>query len=140
MTRAEWQRIAEERVKDALALITASQWSGAFYLAGYAVECGLKSCVLRRLSAAPELIFLDKRFSKKCWTHDLEDLVKLADLHLDRDAAVAANVALGMNWQTVKVWNEQDRYRMKTELEARELVIAVTDNTNGVLPWIKGHW
>jgi HEPN domain-containing protein len=140
MTRADWQRIAEERAKDAQALITVSQWSGAFYLAGYAVECGLKSCVLRRLSAAPELIFLDKRFSEKCWTHDLEDLLALADLVSARDIAVAANSALDTNWQTVKEWNEQDRYRIKTETEARNLVLAVSDIANGVLTWIKGHW
>jgi hypothetical protein len=140
MTRAEWQQIAEERAKDAQALIAASRWSGAYYLAGYAVECGLKSCVLRRLSAAPELIFLEKRFSEKCWTHNLEDLVELADLKSARASAVAANADLGINWQTVKEWSEQDRYRMKTEAQARALVVAVTDNTNGVLPWIKGLW
>lgn len=140
MTRADWQQIAEERVKDAHALIIASQWSGAYYLAGYAVECGLKSCVLRRLAAAPELIFLEKRYSEKCWTHNLEDLIELADLKSARASAVAANAALDTNWQTVKDWSEQDRYRMKTEVQARELVVAVTDNANGVLPWIKGRW
>jgi hypothetical protein len=140
MTRTEWQQIAEERAKDAQALIIASQWSGAYYLAGYAVKCGLKSCVLRRLSAAPELIFLDKRFCEKCWTHDLENLVALADLGTVRAAAIAANAALDINWQFVINWSEQDRYRIKTEIEARNLVSAVTDSTNGVLPWIKGHW
>jgi hypothetical protein len=140
MTRADWQQIAEERAKDAQALIAASQWSGAFYLAGYAVECGLKSCVLRRLSAMPELIFLEKRFSEKCWTDNLEDLVELADLVSARAGAVAVNATLGTNWQTVGEWSEQDRYRMKTETQARELVIAVTDNASGVLSWIKGHW
>jgi HEPN domain-containing protein len=140
MTRADWQRIAEERAKDAQGLITVSQWSGAFYLAGYAVECGLKSCVLRRLSAAPELIFVDRRFSEKCWTHNLEELIALADLESARVGAVAANPALDANWQTVRVWSEKDRYRLKTETEARKLVLAVTDIANGVLTWIKGHW
>lgn len=140
MTRADWQRIAEERAKDAQALLTVSQWSGAYYLAGYAVECGLKSCVLCRLSAAPELIFLDKRFSEKCWTHDLEDLTELADLVSILSSAVAASPALDTNWRTVALWSELDRYRIKTEIEARKMVVAVTDSTNGVLTWIKGHW
>jgi len=140
MTRADWQRIAEERAKDAQALITASQWSGAFHLAGNAVECGVKSCVLRRLSAAPELIFLDKRFSEKCWTHDLEDLIELADLVSILSSAAAASPALDANWRTVAWWSELDRYRIKTEIEARKMVVAVTDSTNGVLTWIKGHW
>src|SRR5882762_1219857 len=108
MTRADWQQMADERAKDALALVTASQWAGAYYLGGYAVECALKSCVLRRLSKAPELIFLEKRFSEKCWTHDLEELIRLADLVLLRDSAIAANGMLRANWQTVSGWSEQD--------------------------------
>jgi hypothetical protein len=131
MTRTDWQRIAEERVRDALALIAVSQWSGAFYLGGYAVECGLKSCVLRRLSAMPELIFVEKRFSEKCWTHDLEDLVEYADLVAILTADSAANADLRSNWLIVKNWNERDRYRIKTETEARDLVAAVTENANG---------
>jgi len=77
MNRAHWQLLAEERARDAQALIAASHWSGAYYLAGYAVECGFKSCVLRRLATAPELIFSEKQFSVKCWTHDLADLLDL---------------------------------------------------------------
>jgi HEPN domain-containing protein len=140
MNRAEWQRIADERSRDAQVLITAGQWSGAYYLAGYAVECGLKSCVLRRVAGTPELIFLDRRYSEKCWTHDLDDLIDLADLAADRALAVAADVALRTNWQTVKDWTELDRYRIKTELQARALVAAVTDLPTGVLPWIKVRW
>jgi hypothetical protein len=140
MTRADWQRLAEERARDAQALLAVSQWSGAYYLGGYAVECGLKSCVLVRVLRAPESIFLDKRFSEKCWTHDLEELVKLADLVAVRDADVAANLMLDASWKHVSDWSEQDRYRIKTEVEARELVAAVTDHVNGVLPWIKARW
>lgn len=44
MTRTELQRLAIERLADARALLTTKRWSGAFYLAGYAVECGLKAC------------------------------------------------------------------------------------------------
>jgi hypothetical protein len=140
MTRADWQQLAEERAKDAQALLAVSQWSGAYYLGGYTVECGLKSCVVVRVVAAPELIFLDKRFSEKCWTHDLEDLVKLTDLGAVRGVAVAANATLNLNWQFVFAWSEQDRYRMKTEVQARELVAAVTDPVNGVLSCIKARW
>ncbi len=31
-------------MRDAEVLLDAGQWSGAYYLAGYAVECGLKAC------------------------------------------------------------------------------------------------
>ena len=46
MTRPEWQRMAGERVRDASALLKVRRWSAAYYLAGYAVECGLKACIV----------------------------------------------------------------------------------------------
>ena len=46
MNRAELQRLSLERIEDARALLAAKQWSGAYYLAGYSLECALKSCVL----------------------------------------------------------------------------------------------
>jgi hypothetical protein len=42
MTRADWQQIAEERLLATQALLAAHNWPSAYYLAGYAVECGLK--------------------------------------------------------------------------------------------------
>jgi hypothetical protein len=38
--------MAGERVRDAAALLKARRWSAAYYLAGYAAECGLKACVV----------------------------------------------------------------------------------------------
>jgi hypothetical protein len=40
----------------------------------------------------------------------------------------------------VKDWNEIARYQQKTEAEARRLYRAVTDVTEGVLPWVKSRW
>jgi hypothetical protein len=45
VNRAELRKLAEDRVLDAEAPLKESRWSGAYYLAGYAVECGLKACV-----------------------------------------------------------------------------------------------
>jgi len=38
--------MAEERLRDAKALLDGQRWEFAYYSAGYAVECALKSCVL----------------------------------------------------------------------------------------------
>jgi hypothetical protein len=46
MDRTGWQRLAEEWIEDARALLAAHRWGCAYYAAGYAVECGLNSCVL----------------------------------------------------------------------------------------------
>ena len=86
MNRLQWQELAEMRLADARALLKAHRWSAAYYLAGYAVECGLKACILARMSTAAEVIFDDKKFSEKCWTHALIDLVKLAGLEAARVA------------------------------------------------------
>ena len=57
MTRADWQQIAEERLLAVQALMAAHNWASAYYMAGYAVESGLKSCILVRVSAFPEVLF-----------------------------------------------------------------------------------
>jgi len=45
VNKVEWRALAEARVLDAEALLAASRWPAAYYLIGYAVECGLKACV-----------------------------------------------------------------------------------------------
>ena len=40
---------AAERLREAKALLSVRCWSGAYYLAGYAVECGLKACIIKYL-------------------------------------------------------------------------------------------
>lgn len=86
------------------------------------------------------MIFQDRRFLDKCWTHDLETLVKAADLEVSRGLDMTTNPVLYANWAIVKDWSEVARYQQSTELEARELYEAVTEAANGVLPWIRIHW
>jgi HEPN domain-containing protein len=140
--RPYWQQLAEDRLEDARILLDAGRWSAAYYLCGYAVECALKACILAFLEQTPEVIFQDKRFSEKCWTHDIEALVAAARLTAVRDAEAdaAVNPALGQSWLAVKDWSEQDRYQQKTEPAARKLYEAVADQTNGVLQWVRNHW
>ena len=120
MNRAHLRQLAEDRIVEARALLDAGHWSGAYYLVGYAVECGLKSCVLAHIENTGA-IFQDKKFSEKCWTHDIDELVKLAGLESTRGLGVSANPSLGLNWLIVKDWNEAARYARWTETEAREL-------------------
>lgn len=140
MNRFDFQQLAADRISDGEALLAAHRWAGAYYLAGYAVECGLKSCVLARVSQATEIIFEDRKFSEKCWTHNLLDLVKLAGLEAARASDMAANAALANHWAVVKDWSEQSRYKPSDEAQARLLFHAITDSENGVLPWIRARW
>ena len=140
VTRAEWRRIADERVLDAQALLDRQRWGAAYYLAGYAVECGLKACVVAFVEQNADVIFREKEYSKQCWTHDIEKLVALAGLKSQRDADIAVNAVLDDNWLIVRDWTEVARYETATQPKAENLYQAVTDTANGVLPWIRNHW
>jgi len=139
LNRAELQQLSTQRIEDARALLAAKQWSGAYYLAGYSLECALKSCVLAYIERTG-IIFEDKKYAEKCWTHDVEELVRQAGLTVERDKAAGNNLNLGQNWSIAKDWSESSRYRMSTQLQAEKLLSALTDNTDGVLPWVKNFW
>jgi HEPN domain-containing protein len=140
MDRDHWQRLATERLADAKVLLAARRWSAAYDLAGYAVECGLKSCILVRVAREGEIIFLDKRFSERCWTHDLKVLLELAGLEADFAAAATGDITLRNYWERVKDWKELSRYIRTAKDKAEELFEAVADKKHGVLQWIKSRW
>jgi HEPN domain-containing protein len=97
MNRQTLQRLCEERIEDAALLLTGVRWPAAYYLAGYSLECALKSCVLAYIEKTG-IIFEDKKFAEKCWTHDIEELVKQAGLIAERGMAVQQNPNLDQNW------------------------------------------
>jgi hypothetical protein len=92
VNRAELQWLAKERIHEAKVLLDTQHWSGAYDLAGYAVECGaLKACIAKRMQAEE---FPDKSFADKCWTHILPQLLSLTELKTDFDAAVQVDTHL----------------------------------------------
>jgi HEPN domain-containing protein len=142
VSRPELQAFAEDRIRDAEALLNAGRWQGAYYLSGYAVECGLKSCILAYIETTGA-IFKDREYLQrlgKCWTHDLDQLLQLAGLKTQRDTDAAANANLFANWGTVDLWKESSRYQAKTQAQAQDIYDAITDNVDGVLQWIRLHW
>lgn len=142
MDRKTLQRIAKARLKDAKALLGRKRWSGAYYLCGYAIECALKSYLLRYLGESAA-IFGELGYLKKlaeCWTHDLVKLVNLAGLDVEFGKAQAANPALENFWKATKDWKETSRYEEKTEVQARALYEAVSHNPDGVFRWIQSRW
>lgn len=136
VNRADLQRLAKERISDAKVL-AAHRWSAAYYLAGYAVECALKACIAKLMK--PEE-FPDRTFAEKCWTHSLPQLLKLAGLEPDFDAAMLADPDLRRNWVILQDWNESSRYARKTKADAKNLYRAITDNKHGVLSWVKQRY
>ena len=139
MDRATLRSLADDRIEDARILIENDRWSAAYYLVGYAVETALKACILKFV-ADTGVIFTDKKFAQKCWTHRIEDLVRQANLEPRRGQDISANPTLDANWGVVKQWTETNRYEEKSAVEAKSLYDAVTDHTDGVMQWIRQHW
>ncbi len=142
MNRAEYQQLAEERLLAAKTLLDAGYGPTAYYIAGYAVELGLKACVLMHLAASPEVIFDPPRnkFAESCWTHRIKDLLGLAGLEPQLAAEVGVNGALHVNWQTVFAWTEGSRYQWCSDVEAWDLYNAIHDPKNGVMQWLRQRW
>jgi HEPN domain-containing protein len=137
VNRAELQWLAKERIREAKLLLDAQHWSGAYYLAGYAVECALKACIAKRMQAEE---FPDKSFADRCWTHNLPQLLTLTELKADFDAVVQADTDLQDNWDIVKGWSEASRYAHKKKADAQDLYDAITDRKHGVFSWLKLRW
>jgi hypothetical protein len=139
VNRADLQGLADVRIDEARVLLglTPSRPDGAYYLAGYAVECALKAAIakLNNQHDWPE-----KKFVTDSHTHDLVALMRLAGLESALQAEMAANGPLGQNWLVVKDWSERSRYERHTQVKAQKMIDAVTDNANGVLTWIKARW
>lgn len=138
MNRVELQQLAADRLADAKALLAAKRWPGAYYLAGYAVECALKACFIRRLMATDE--FPEKKFSEQCWTHNLAQRFAVAGLKDEFQAALTVDPDLLANWELVKDWSEASRYDRKTKAKAEQLYDAISEKKHGVLTWIKTRW
>jgi hypothetical protein len=139
VNKEELRQLAQERILDAKALLAARRWGGAYHLAGYAVECALKACILG-LVERTGIIFEDRKYAERCWTHDLEELVQLAELREPLAVDLGTNAALQENWDIVKVWDEASRYRKTSHHEAKRLYQAITDKVNGIMPWITSRW
>ena len=144
MNRDELRHMAEERIKDAKALIKGKRWEFAYYAAGYAVECALKSCLLSRMVLTGWVFDEDVKKVDDCRTHEFLKLIQIAGPKDELNNALKASAAAGgefvANWNIVNEWKVTSRYEAKPEVEARKLLAAITDKPHGVLEWIRNYW
>jgi HEPN domain-containing protein len=129
--------LAEMRLAEARLLVAQGYFSGGYYLAGDAVELGLKA-ILARKFVADEIP--DRDLVIKIYTHDLKSLVTQAGLDPDLKDRMAVDDRFSANWEIVRSWNERARYVINTDENARALLEAVSHQTSGVFPWIQAHW
>jgi HEPN domain-containing protein len=139
MNRADFQKLAELRIREAKVLLDGKRYEGAYYLAGYEVECALKACIARktkRYDFPPN----DKTV-REFYTHDLEKLAKGADLGGALKIKEDSDVQFSLNWAVIKGWKEQARYEPQIDdKRAHDLYSAITDKKHGVLIWLKKYW
>ncbi len=143
MNRDDFQQLAELRLREARALLNAELPDGAYYLAGYAVECALKACIARRTQQHD---FPDKKLVDKSHTHDVERLLDAAGLSDLLKNDLARNEEPELDWETVREWSEQSRYDLFKgdptggSVTAQMLIDAVESENGGVLRWIRQSW
>ena len=137
MDRRGLQELSKVRLKEARALLKAGMADGAYYLAGYAVECALKACIAKETKRYE---FPEKERVFSSYSHKLQDLVKVAGLEQALAAVVRTSTEFRTNWQVAKSWSEQTRYQRHRPEKAEELLAAVGDRTHGVISWIKQYW
>lgn len=137
MNRSDLRTIAEVRIREARVLQNGRCYDGAYYLAGYAVECALKACIARKTKRYD---FPEKKIVNDSYTHDLSQLVKVSGLQGELESEMRGDAAFEINWAIVKDWNEGSRYARHNARTATSLIDAVTDRRHGVLRWLRRHW
>jgi HEPN domain-containing protein len=138
MNRGDFQNLSRKRLQEARILFRNQQFEGAYYLAGYTIECALKACIARKIKRYD---FPDKSLANKCYTHKLMELIVLAGLESELSTKLQTNRNFEINWGIVKDWSEEKRYSVIiTESEARDMLNAINSKTNGIMHWLRSKW
>ena len=137
MNRKDFQNLARIRLQEAKLLLKNGHFEGAYYLCGYAVECGLKACMAKKTKRHE---FPDKNTVNASYTHVLTQLIHIAGLSRSLDKDMERNKTFENNWAIVKDWTEKSRYEEPTEKRAKDLYSAVTNKKNGVMQWVEKYW
>jgi HEPN domain-containing protein len=124
-------------MKEARALLKLGLYDGAYYLAGYAVECALKACIAKRTQRYQ---FPDKKIVDKSYTHDLTQLLQTTGLQSEHSREMETDDRFALNWAVVKQWSEARRYELGIGWKAQVLYDAIADRKHGVLRWLRRHW
>lgn len=137
--RATLQRLAELRLSEAQLLAQQGYPSGAYYLAGYAIECALKAHIAAQFKEGQ---IPDRAFVNDIYTHDLKKLVRLAGLESEVNSAKRADVGFDQRWTVVENWTEQARYEIWTGEAASAIIDAVagTKHAEGIFQWLTSRW
>jgi hypothetical protein len=135
--RSDLRANAQAKIDDAIILLMNNRFSNAYYLAGYAVEIGLKACIAAQISAET---IPDKAFIKGIMNHQYRVLVGLAGLAGSLKDEEDKDQLFATNWALASQWEPDARYEAIDPMSAQLLVDAIATPNSGVLQWIKTHW
>lgn len=124
-------QIANQKIKEAELLQTNGHFAGAYFLAGFAIECLLKAVISKSFQANT---IPDKRLVNDIYSHGLDKLLQLASIKLERK-----NTVLSANWAEVSKWDSLARYQMVTQIDCNNLMQAILDKPDGVWQWLVSH-
>lgn len=128
---------SRQRLADAKALLNASRWRGAMYMAGYAVECLLKTRLMhiydcKNLRELEDLLRQRSILpaNRTVFTHQLEDLLRLTPGY----NRLKGNTGVWHSFHEVNRWTPHWRYTSK-QATRHEAIEFMTDIEN-VMHWI----
>ncbi len=136
LNRQDLQQLAETRISEVRVLLDNGEYSGAYYLSGYIIECALKACIARQTQQHD---FPDKKTVLDSYSHDLIKLVKVANLENDLKRH-QENPNFEARWLTVRRWTEESRYERHSRQKALDIYESITNPNYGVLQWLQQHW
>lgn len=131
--RATFQRLAEDRLAEARVLAGAGHHSGAYYLAGYAIECALKARIAGRFKADE---IPDRKLVEAAYTHNLAELLRLSGLADELASAMQVDPALRRRWSVLLRWSEQARYEAWPQAVASDMLDAVDGDEGALFRWL----
>jgi hypothetical protein len=133
------RQLAKLRLDEAKLLAREKLFSGAYYIAGYAIECALKARIaaLFRENEIP-----DRNLVNKVYTHYLAALISIAELEKPLEMERQTDPELNRRWSIIKNWTEQARYALWTEEQATAIIDAVNGDgrTGGLFQWLSARW
>jgi hypothetical protein len=138
MNRAQCRELALLRLREAQVLFDNRLYSGAYYLGGYAIECALKACICRKTKRGE--FPLDRKSLEFVYTHDLQKLVKGAELEIALDSTSKTDRTFNTSWAVLNEWSEEARYQRHSRKETQELLRAISDPDHGIMQWLQNYW
>ena len=137
MNRDDFKSLSKLRLKEARILLDNNCYEGAYYLAGYSVECALKACIAKNVKRYD---FPERNYEKNFYTHNLIDLIRSAGLYKDFET-LKKDSEFNTNWAVVKDWSIDHRYKNTIpQTTAKDLFTAITARKHGVMTWLRKCW